>query len=104
VDREQQTEAAQKKDREGILGLVHVMDAVHRVERKVDQLMASTEELETLATTLKTDFEALAANAQAEFKKLEEEVAAGAPVNLDPLKASIEAIDTSVKAVVIPTA
>ena len=66
--------------------------------------MASVESIEAQLVALTTDLEALAATATAEFTKLEEEVAAGTPPNLEGVKAAIEAIDTKVKAAVVPTA
>lgn len=65
--------------------------------------MATVEEVTTILTTLTTDLEGVATAAQAEFAKLEAEIAADQPVDLDPLKAQIEALDTKVKAVVVPT-
>ena len=60
--------------------------------------MTSIEEVQASLDTLTTDLTAIAATAKAEFAKLEEELAAaGTPVNLEPLKASIDAIDTAVK-------
>ena len=81
-----------------------VLDAIHSLDRKVDRLMASVEEVTAALETLTTDLEALAATAKAEFTHLEEEVAAGTPPNLDPLKASIEALDTRVKSAEVPSA
>jgi uncharacterized protein YaaN involved in tellurite resistance len=76
---------------------------LHRIERKADQIMASVDEVTAALTTLTTDLEGLATAAQAEFAKLEAEVAAGTPPNLDPLKEAIDAIDAKVKAAVVPT-
>jgi hypothetical protein len=68
-----------------------------------DQIMASVEDLQASLTTLTTDLSGLAATAKAEFAKLEAEVAAGTPPNLDPVKEAIDAIDASVKAAVVPS-
>ncbi len=67
--------------------------------------MATVEEVQAALTTLTTDLEGLAATAKAEFAKLEEEVAAGKPPELTPLKESIEALDAKAKAAAsgIPT-
>ena len=73
------------------------------IEEKVETLMASVESIEALLATLKTDLEAKAAEAKAEFAKLEAEVAAGQPANLEPLATIIEGIDAKVKAAVVPT-
>jgi uncharacterized protein YaaN involved in tellurite resistance len=80
-----------------------IRESLHRIERKVDQIMASVDEVTAALTTLTADLEGLATAAKAEFAKLEAEVAAGTPVNLDPLKEAIDAIDAKVKAAVVPT-
>jgi hypothetical protein len=67
-------------------------------------MAATVEDLTTALTTLTTDLEGLATTATDEFAKLEAEVAAGQPVNLDGVAAAIAAIDTKVKAAVVPTA
>lgn len=77
------------------------------IDRKVNHLMATVEDVLTTLTTLTTDLEALAAIASAEFAKLEEEAAAAGnvtPAQLDAVKGAIEAIDTKVRGVVVPTA
>ena len=75
------------------------------IEEKVGQMAVTVEELTTAFNTLKSDLEAKAAEAKAEFEKLESELtAAGSPAELAPLKASIETLDTAVKAAVVPTA
>jgi uncharacterized protein YoxC len=71
--------------------------------RKVDKIMATVEEITAALATLTADLEGLASSAQAEFAKLEAEVAEGKPANLDPLKEAIDAIDAKVKAAVVPT-
>src|SRR5215831_11862912 len=81
---------------------------LHRIERKVDKLMATVEDLTAALAQLKTDLEGLAAAAQAEFAKLEQEVkeaqeAGGTPVNLDGVKAAIDQIDAGVKGVIVTT-
>jgi hypothetical protein len=70
------------------------------IDRKVDKLVTTVEEVQTAIAALTTDLEADAAAAQAEFLKLEKEVEEGKPVtgeNLTPLKEAIEALDARVK-------
>jgi hypothetical protein len=68
-------------------------------------MAATVEEVTAALTALTTDLEALAAAASTEFTKLEQEVEAGqVPQDLEPLKTAIEALDTRVKAAVVPTA
>ena len=68
------------------------------IEEKVEALMATVEEVQAAVATLQTDLEGLAATALAEFEKLEKELTeAGTAVELAPLKASIEALDTKAK-------
>jgi uncharacterized protein YaaN involved in tellurite resistance len=81
-----------------------IRQLIVNLTRKVDRMAATLEDVTTALTTLTTDLEALATTAQAEFAKLESEVAAGTPVNLDPLKEAVDALDTRVKAAVIPSA
>lgn len=81
-----------------------VLRALHRLERKVDSLMATDQEVLDSVATLKTDLESVATAAQAEFAKLEAEVAAGNPASLDGIKAVVDSLDQTVKAVVVPTA
>ncbi len=72
---------------------------------RTDAIMATLEELTTSFETLKTDIEAKAAEAKAEFAKLEEELAAaGTPVELAPLKESIDSLDAAVKGAEVPSA
>lgn len=79
-------------------------DLLVSLNRKVDSMATTVEEVQTALTTLTTDLEGLATTAQAEFSKLEAEVAAGnTQPDLTPLKESIEAIDTKVKSAVVPT-
>jgi uncharacterized protein YoxC len=72
--------------------------------RKVDKMAATVEEVLASLTTLTTDLEGLASTAKTEFAKLEEEVAAGKPAELGPVKEAIDAIDSKVKSAVVPTA
>lgn len=66
--------------------------------------MVSVEELTQSFETLKADIETKAAEAQAEFEKLEKELeAAGTPAELEPLKNAIDALDTAVKSATVPT-
>ncbi len=66
--------------------------------------MTDVSEVTAALENLKADLEAKAAEATAEFQKLQEELeAAGHEVNLTPLKESIEGIDASVKAAVVPS-
>ena len=82
----------------------HPLRALHRIERKVDKLMASVEDLMNSLAQLKADLEGLVTAAQAEFNKLEQEVqAGGTPVNLDGVKEAIDNLDTAAKGVVVPT-
>jgi len=102
--REAATTDAQAHDRVGT-GTLH---ALHRIERKVDALMASQEDVLASLAGLKSDLEGVAAAAQAEFTKLEDEVkkaeeAGGTPVNLDGIKAAIDQLDAGVKGIVVPT-
>ncbi len=80
-----------------------LLAAINAVGRKVTKLMATLESIEALLGTLTTDLEALATSAKAEFAKLEAEVAAGQPTNLEPLATIIEGIDAKVKAAVVPS-
>jgi len=84
-----------------------LQNQVGLIHNNQEDLMATVEELTTSFSTLKTDLEAKLAEAQAEFTKLEEEVAKGGgvePAALDPLKASIDSLDAAVKGTVVPTA
>jgi len=97
------TAAAQNSDH-----LSNPLHALHRIERKVDELMASEEDVLASIAGLKTDLEGVAANAQAEFTKLEQEVkeaqeAGGKPINLDGIKTAIDTLDQGVKGIVVPT-
>ncbi len=66
--------------------------------------MATLEELTTSFETLKTDIEAKAAEAKAEFEKLEQEVKEGhTEPELTPLKESIDSLDAAVKGAAVPT-
>ena len=83
-----------------------ILDAIHSLERKVDSMAVSVEEVLATLTTLTTDLEADAAAAVEEFGKLAKEIEAKAPeVDLEPLKTAVEALDTRVKAAAgsIPT-
>jgi len=107
MNREQrraETEAIQKDEH----GLINPLHALHRIERKVDALMASVEDLMNSLNALKADLEGLASAAQAEFAKLEAEVkeaqeAGGKPVNLDGVKEAIDNLDNAAKGIVVPT-
>ncbi len=74
-----------------------VLRKLDHIERQIGKLMATVEEVTAALATLTADLESLAAAAKAEFAKLEEEVAAGTPVDLEPLKTSIEALDARTK-------
>ena len=77
------------------------------IDRKLDRLMTTVDEVQAALTTLTTDLEADAATATAEFTKLETELSEkGVEVNLTPLKEAVEGIDGKVKAAAanIPTA
>ena len=65
--------------------------------------MATVEEVTAAVEQLKADLESKAAEAKAEFEKLEAEVAAGQPADLGPLKELVEGIDTAVKGAQVPT-
>jgi hypothetical protein len=65
--------------------------------------MATEESIAAQLTQLKSDLEAVAASAKAEFEKLEKEVSEGKPANLEPLATIVSDLDTQVKAVVVPT-
>ncbi len=71
------------------------------LERKVDHMAVSVEEVTTALETLKADLEAKAAEAKAEFEKLEGEI--GHEANLAPLKEAIDGLDTAVKGAEVPT-
>ena len=103
TQRRAETEAEQKNDH-----LANPLRAIHRIERKVDHLMATVEDLMNSLNALKADLEGLASAAQAEFAKLEQEVkeaqeAGGTPVNLDPVKEAIDNLDNAAKGIVVPT-
>ena len=83
-----------------------VLDTHGATTSKLEELMATVEELTTLATQIKTDLEAQTTAIMAEFKKLEEEVTAGGgitPTALDPIKAQLEGLDSAVKGISVPT-
>ncbi len=84
-----------------------VLRKLDHIEAQNRSLMTDVAEVTGALETLKTDLEAKAAEAQAEFAKLEEElaaaIAAGEAPNLTPLKEAIDSMDESVKAAVIPT-
>jgi ABC-type transporter Mla subunit MlaD len=80
-----------------------IRSLIQALTRKVDHLMATVEEVQAALATLTSDLEGLATAAQAEFAKLEAEVLAGNPPNLDPLKEAIDGIDAKVKAAVVPS-
>lgn len=65
--------------------------------------MATVDEVQAALATLTADLEGLATSAQAEFAKLEAEITAGTPPNLEPLKEAIDNIDAKVRAAVVPT-
>lgn len=73
------------------------------INRKVDHLMTSVDEVTAAFTTLTTDLEALAATATAEFTKLETELSEGQAPNLTPLAEAISAVDAKVRSAVVPT-
>lgn len=68
--------------------------------------MTTVDEIKVLIEQLTADLEQDAAQAVAEFEKLEKEIAEGAAPNLEPLKDAITALDTKAKAAKekIPTA
>lgn len=84
-----------------------VLRHLDHIERQLKTLMTDVTEVTASLEVLKTDLEAKAAEAKAEFVKLEEELAAatagGEPPNLTPLKEAIDGIDASVKSAVVPS-
>ena len=77
---------------------------IRELRKETKAIMTTVDEVQAALTTLTTDLEGLASTAQAEFAKLEQEVAEGtAQPDLTPLKESIEAIDQKVKSAVVPT-
>ncbi len=77
---------------------------LRHIDRKVDKMAVGIAEVQEALATLKADLEAKAAEAQAEFAKLEEEVAAGSTEpDLTPLKETIDSLDAAVKASEVPT-
>jgi hypothetical protein len=78
-------------------------ERIEALNRKVDGMAVTVEEVQAALAALKADLEAKAAEAKAEFEKLEKEVAEGKPTDLTGLKESVEGIDAAVKGAVVPT-
>lgn len=81
------------------LGLIVGM--LNDIKWKVEWLMTDVQEVTAALEKLKSDLEAKAAEAKAEFEKLEGEIQN--PAQLEGLKQSIEGIDETVKAAAVPT-
>lgn len=84
-----------------------VLHHLFSIERRLNHLMATVEEVAASVESLKADLEQLAAAALAEFAKLETEIKESegnvSPEALNALKSSIDDIDTAVKGVQVPT-
>ncbi len=78
--------------------------ALEELLERTGVIVTSVEEVTQALETLKTDLEAKAAEAKAEFEKLETEVKEGhTEPELTPLKEAIDSLDASVKGAEVPT-
>lgn len=77
-------------------------EILKHIDRKLDQLVATDAEVLTAITTLKADLEAQVAAINAEFTKLVSELPNAAEA--EAALAAVNALDTTVKSIVVPTA